>query len=136
MAKQTPEGVVKKGLIQMLQSFGDNCFFYMPVQNGMGQSGIPDVMAIIHGYPFAFECKATSKKNPTVLQAIALERIHNALGIAWVVDIDNIKLVGELLCKFSQSIANGEYPKEELRNTAELYSLYRWKHKLEPWEFE
>lgn len=78
MAKQTPEGKVKKKLLDFLKSLGGDCFYYMPVQNGMGQTGIPDVMAIIKGVPFAFECKATPKQQPTVLQAYALDRIHKA----------------------------------------------------------
>ena len=86
MAKATPEGKVKKKLIDFLKSLGGDCFYYMPVQNGMGQTGIPDVMAIIKGVPFAFECKATPKQHPTVLQAYALDRIHKAMGFAWVVD--------------------------------------------------
>lgn len=136
MAKQTPEGKVKKRLLKILQSFGEDCFYYMPVQNGMGQSGIPDVMAIIHGHAFAFECKATSKDQPTTLQAMALNRIHNALGIAWIVDIDNIDLVETTLKEANWETHNDKEQADELLNSEDYASLYRWKHKLEPVEFE
>ncbi len=52
MAKATPEGKAKK-LLDFLKSL--RLFLLYAEQNGMGQSGIPDVMAIINGVPFAFE---------------------------------------------------------------------------------
>lgn len=140
MAKATPEGKVKKKLIDFLKSLGGDCFYYMPVQNGMGQTGIPDVMAIIKGVPFAFECKATPKQHPTVLQAYALDRIHKARGVAWVVDSDNVDLVTNSIELIAESIINNassydDYV-EQLVDTNKDSRLYRWKDKLEVMEFE
>lgn len=140
MAKATPEGKVKKKLIDFLKSLGSDCFYYMPVQNGMGQTGIPDVMAIIKGVPFAFECKATPKQHPTVLQAYALDRIHKARGIAWVVDCENVELVKNSAEIIAESIINNasrydDYV-EQLVDTNKESRLYRWKDKLEVMEFE
>ena len=140
MAKATPEGKVKKKLIDFLKSLGGDCFYYMPVQNGMGQTGIPDVMAIIKGVPFAFECKATPKQHPTVLQAYALDRIHKARGVAWVVDCDNVELVKNSAEIIAESIINnasndGDYV-EQLIDTNKESRLYRWRDKLEVMEFE
>ncbi len=140
MAKATPEGKVKKKLIDFLKSLGGDCFYYMPVQNGMGQTGIPDVMAIIKGVPFAFECKATPKQHPTVLQAYALDRIHKAKGIAWVVDCENVELVKNSVELIAESIINNaasydDYV-EQLVDTNKESRLYRWKDKLEVMEFE
>lgn len=140
MAKATPEGKVKKKLIDFLKSLGSDCFYYMPVQNGMGQTGIPDVMAIIKGVPFAFECKATPKQHPTVLQAYALDRIHKARGVAWVVDSDNVDLVTNSIEIIAESIINNassydDYV-EQLVDTNKESRLYRWKDKLEVMEFE
>lgn len=140
MAKATPEGKVKKKLIDFLKSLGGDCFYYMPVQNGMGQTGIPDVMAIIKGVPFAFECKATPKQHPTVLQAYALDRIHKARGVAWVVDCENIELVKNSIELIAESIINNassydDYV-EQLVDTNKDSRLYRWKDKLEVMEFE
>lgn len=140
MAKATPEGKVKKKLLDFLKSLGGDCFFYMPVQNGMGQSGIPDVMAIIRGVPFAFECKATPKQHPTVLQAYALDRIHKARGVAWVVDCENVELVKNSVELIAESIINNatsydDYV-EQLVDTNKESRLYRWKDKLEVMEFE
>ena len=140
MAKATPEGKVKKKLIDFLKSLGGDCFYYMPVQNGMGQSGIPDVMAIIKGVPFAFECKATPKQHPTVLQAYALDRIHKARGVAWVVDCENVELVKNSIELIAESIVNNasrydDYV-EQLVDTNKESRLYRWQDKLEVMEFE
>lgn len=141
MAKATPEGKVKKKLIDFLKSLGGDCFFYMPVQNGMGQTGIPDVMAIINGVPFAFECKATPKQHPTVLQAYALDRIHKARGFAWVVDnesIDRAMLYAKELSKAAGK--KGTYCEmedlEKLKEHEYAKVLYRWASKLEVMEFE
>ena len=133
MAKATPEGKVKKKLIDFLKSLGGDCFYYMPVQNGMGQTGIPDVMAIIKGVPFAFECKATPKQHPTVLQAYALDRIHKARGVAWVVDCENVELVKNSVELIAESIINNaasydDYV-EQLVDTNKESRLYRWKDK-------
>lgn len=135
MAKPTPESKVKKKLIDSLKSLGSDCYYYMPVQNGMGQTGIPDVMAIIHRIPFAFECKATPKQHPTTLQAMALERIHKAGGFAWVVDNESVDLAIELLtngfdytAEFSRDVAN------ELAESEITQPLYRWRSKLEVME--
>ena len=140
MAKATPEGKVKKKLLDFLKSLGGDCFYYMPVQNGMGQTGIPDVMAIIKGVPFAFECKATPKQHPTVLQAYALDRIHKARGVAWVVDCENVELVKNSIEIIAESIINNassydDYV-EQLVDTNKDSRLYRWKDKLEVMEFE
>lgn len=140
MAKATPEGKVKKKLLDFLKSLGGDCFYYMPVQNGMGQSGIPDIMAIIKGVPFAFECKATPKQHPTVLQAYALDRIHKARGVAWVVDCENVELVKNSVELIAESIINNaasydDYV-EQLVDTNKESRLYRWKEKLEVMEFE
>lgn len=141
MAKATPEGKVKKKLIDFLKSLGGDCFYYMPVQNGMGQSGIPDIMAIIKGVPFAFECKATPKQHPTVLQAYALDRIHKALGFAWVVDDHTVELAEKMVRMIMEAVDDsGEYSTatelEDFSNDDTVRPLYRWKDKLEVMEFE
>lgn len=138
MAKQTPEGKVKKKLIDFLKSLGGDCFYYMPVQNGMGQTGIPDVMAIIKGVPFAFECKATPKQHPTVLQAYALDRIHKARGIAWVVDSETVEYVVQHIERFVSTaktmvLSDGDWIEDLCKGEP---ALYRWKDKLKPLEFD
>lgn len=138
MAKQTPEGKVKKRLLDYLKSLGDDCFYYMPVQNGMGQTGIPDVMAIIHRVPFAFECKATPKQHPTALQAMALDRIHKAGGVAWVVDNESVEGVISTVsawCNADPTDTQMCHWRSFLPKDTEE-KVYRWQDKLEVMEFE
>lgn len=133
MAKNTPEGKVKAEVLKVLDSLGKHCFYYMPVQNGMGNSGIPDIMATIHGITVAIECKATPKQEPTILQAMQLEKIHLANGIAWVVDNENLSEFKELIGMFADG---GEWYDDASIETmdevmANGYTLYRWTNKLE-----
>ena len=137
MAKATPEGKVKKKLIDFLKSLGGDCFYYMPVQNGMGQTGIPDVMAIIKGVPFAFECKATPKQHPTVLQSYALDRIQKARGYAWVVDNESVDFAIQAISKWDENfLPNDSEGVYDCLTAKEADALLRWVDKLKVMEFE
>ena len=129
MAKPTPESKVKKKLIDFLKSLGSDCFYYMPVQNGMGQSGIPDILCCIKGRMVAIECKATRKNDPTALQAFALDRIQKAGGVAWVVDDENVE---QAIANIQEAIDNEHYSVGD--NILLSDALYRWKKKLEVME--
>lgn len=126
MAKPTPESKVKKKLIDCLKSLGDDCFYYMPVQNGMGQSGIPDIICCIKGRMVALECKATRKNYPTTLQAFALSQIQKSGGVAWVVDDEN---VDKAIANIQEAIDNEHYSVGD--NILLSDDLYRWGEKLE-----
>lgn len=130
MAKPTPESKVKKKLIDYLKSLGSDCFYYMPVQNGMGQSGIPDIICCIKGRMAALECKATRKNEPTTLQAFALDRIQKSGGVAWVVDDENVE---QAIANIQFAIDNEHYSVGD--NILQTDALYRWKKKLEAMEF-
>lgn len=129
MAKPTPESKVKKKLIDFLKSLGGDCFYYMPVQNGMGQSGIPDILCCIKGRMVALECKATRKNDPTALQAFALDRIQKSGGVAWVVDDEN---VDQAIANIREAIYYEHYNVGD--NILLSDDLYRWKKKLEVME--
>ena len=129
MAKPTPESKVKKKLIDYLKSLGSDCFYYMPVQNGMGQSGIPDILCCIKGRMVALECKATRKNYPTALQSFALDRIQKAGGVAWVVDDENVE---QAIANIQEAIDNEHYSVGD--NILLSDALYRWKKKLEVME--
>jgi Holliday junction resolvase len=90
----TPEGKVKNAVKKLLKQHG--IYFYMPVQNGMGVVGIPDIIACWDGRFLAIETKAPGKRNNTTAnQDVQLALISGAGGIALVVD--DVKLVEELL---------------------------------------
>jgi|TARA_B110000977_G_C11089948_1_gene496361 hypothetical protein len=81
----TPEGKVKKKVKEYLQSIG--AWYYMPVSNGMGRVGCPDILVCYKGLFMAFETKAPGKiKNVTANQERELADIQSAYGLALVVD--------------------------------------------------
>lgn len=82
----TPEGRVKAQIKGFLRQLKD-CWFFLPVSNGMGVHGIPDIIACINGVFVAIECKAPGKlDNVTPNQVNQLNGILGAGGIAVVVD--------------------------------------------------
>lgn len=77
----TPEGKIKRKVKAVLNEFGIWHFF--PGNNGMGRSGIPDVICIVRGQFVGIECKADPTKVPTLLQVRCGEEIKTAGG-RWV----------------------------------------------------
>lgn len=93
----TPEGKVKEAIRRLLKAAG--WWFFMPVSNGMGRHGIPDIIAckptVITqdmvgqrvGLFVGIECKAPGKLGTvTPLQERELEAIEAAGGIAVLAD--------------------------------------------------
>lgn len=81
----TPEGKVKDAVKKFLKSRG--AWYFMPVSNGMGQVGIPDIICCYKGIFVAIEAKAPGKRaavTPNQLRVIG--EIQKADGFAWVVD--------------------------------------------------
>ena len=87
----TPEGKVKKQVKEYLQGIG--AWYYMPVSNGMGRVGCPDILVCFRGFFMAFETKAPGKiKNVTANQQREIDEIKRAYGLAHVVDnVDQVK---------------------------------------------
>jgi len=87
----TPEGKVKKKVKEYLQSIG--AWYYMPVSNGMGRVGCPDILVCYKGMFMAFETKAPGKiKNVTANQKREIDGIQRANGLAHVVDdVEQVK---------------------------------------------
>ena len=81
----TPEGKVKKKVKEYLKEIG--AWYYMPVSNGMGRVGCPDILVCYKGLFMAFETKAPGKiKNVTANQEREIRDIVSANGLALVVD--------------------------------------------------
>jgi Holliday junction resolvase len=81
----TPEARVKNAVKKLLTEHG--VWYFMPVSNGMGRHGIPDVICCVNGHFLAIECKA-GKGVATALQQREMERIGAAGGDAMVVSDD------------------------------------------------
>ena len=78
----TPEGRVKAKVKALLKKY--DIYHFMPATGGYGRSGVPDIIACMHGRFLAIECKAGNGKL-TALQERELEIIEDAGGIAYVV---------------------------------------------------
>lgn len=87
----TPEGKVKKKVKEYLKEIG--AWYYMPVSNGMGRVGCPDILVCYKGLFMAFETKAPGKiKNVTANQEREIRDIISANGLALVVDdVEQVK---------------------------------------------
>ena len=87
----TPEGKVKKKCKEYLKQIG--AWYYMPVSNGMGRVGCPDILVCYKGLFMAFETKAPGKiKNVTPNQQREITDILSANGLALVVDdVEQVK---------------------------------------------
>lgn len=93
----TPEGRVKKKVKEFLKEIG--AWYYMPVSNGMGRVGCPDILVCWHGRFLAFETKAPGKrKNVTPNQQREIDGINSAYGLALVVDdVEQVKRAFRLI---------------------------------------
>lgn len=79
----TPEAKVKAAVKRLLVEHG--AYFFLPVSNGMGRHGIPDIICCVRGSFLAIECKA-GKGKTTALQDRELKLITDCGGIAIVVN--------------------------------------------------
>jgi hypothetical protein len=97
----TPEGKVKLQVKNLLKA--DGVFYYMPVQSGYGEHGVPDIIACVPvvvtpemvgrtiGVFAGVETKAPGKiKNTTANQKRMLGDISKCCGIAIVADSTDI----------------------------------------------
>lgn len=94
----TPEGKVKKAVKSYLKDIG--AWYYMPVSNGMGRVGCPDILACYNGMFIAIETKAPGKRaSVTPNQQREIADIQTANGLALVVD--DVEQVKEAIREFA-----------------------------------
>jgi hypothetical protein len=107
----TPEGKVKEAVKKELKKRG--IWYYMPVQNGMGVVGIPDIVGCWDGWFIAIETKAPGKlKNVTPNQRRRLAEIEAAKGLALVIDdIAVLRSILDNLIKMKEDAQNGSQEK-------------------------
>ena len=79
----TPEGRVKKKVVDILKAAG--AYYFFPATGGYGRSGVPDIIVCFKGRFIGIECKA-GDNTPTALQQRELMRILDAGGSAFVVN--------------------------------------------------
>lgn len=85
MSYNTPEGKIKKKVVEVLKKHG--VWYFFPANNGFGVAGIPDIVACVKGQFLGVEVKADRTKKPTALQIQCGEKIQ-AAGGWWLVVCD------------------------------------------------
>lgn len=83
----TPEAKVKKKVVEVLKRY--NVYYFFPATGGYGKSGVPDIICCYKGRFIAVECKSGNNE-PTALQWKNLTAIHDARGVALVINERNI----------------------------------------------
>lgn len=99
----TPEAKVKKKVVAILKQLG--AYYFYPVTGGYGKSGVPDVVGCYRGKFFGIECKA-GKNRPSELQQRNLNDITHNMGIALVVNENNIHEIEPTLTREARSTYN------------------------------
>ena len=84
----TPEKKVKDAVKKILNEHG--AYYFSPVTGGYGSSGVPDIVACVHGVFFGIETKA-GKGKPTALQEKNLMNIMNTGGVAILINENGLE---------------------------------------------
>jgi hypothetical protein len=101
----TPEAKVKKQVRELLRELG--IWYYQPMQNGMGQVGIPDFICCWKSRFLAVETKAPGKRGDTTAnQDRILEQIDSHGGLCIVVD--DVSQLVEFLGEFYEYVHGPE----------------------------
>ena len=94
MSAMTPEGKVKKRVVDELKKYG--VYYFCPRGTIMGRAGVPDFVCCYRGYFLSIETKA-GKNKPTALQYREMAEIAKAGGVALVINEDNIDAISKAL---------------------------------------
>ena len=89
----TPESKVKAKIHKRLKEAGAYAVNY--IGGAYANNGTPDILACLRGKFFGIEAKAGRGK-PTALQLINLRRIHEAGGVALVINEKNLDVLDDL----------------------------------------
>ncbi|MFZ8974102.1 MAG: hypothetical protein ACO2ZD_08400 [Pseudomonadales bacterium] len=89
----TPEGKVKKKVVDILKAAG--AYYFFPATGGFGRSGVPDIFVCFKGRFMGIECKA-GDNTPTALQQRELMRIIDAGGSAFVVNEESLNALVDI----------------------------------------
>lgn len=91
VSAKTKEGKVKVKVREILDSYGERCWYFMPVTKGYSRSGIPDFICCLNGKMVGIETKSIySSHRVTALQQMELGRIGDAGGLSLVINEENI----------------------------------------------
>jgi hypothetical protein len=80
----TPEHKIKQQIKAILDKYGDDIYYFMPVQTGYGRRTL-DFLGCAWGIFFAIEAKRSAKAPMTMLQLATINDIQRAGGVALVI---------------------------------------------------
>lgn len=107
-AKPVKESWVKEEIKKLLKEF--KVYYFMPMGQMYGRSGIPDFICCFNGLFIGIEAKAG--KNPVSdIQAMELSRIHRANGITLVINETNLDSLRTVLMKLNTLAQHSIVPK-------------------------
>jgi hypothetical protein len=89
------EGDVKTAVKQMLAEY-PGVWHFMPFMAGFGRAGVPDIIVCFQNRFIAIETKFGSNK-PTPAQKMELKKIHEAFGVAMIINETNLDILEEVL---------------------------------------
>ena len=96
----TPEAKVKADVKKLLDELG--IYHFSPVQNGMGASGVFDIVCCANGFFVGIECKKDPKTAPTDLQTQNAERAQECRGVVFLANGANMKELKALLTRIKE----------------------------------
>jgi Holliday junction resolvase len=77
---KTPESFEKAEICRYLDSIG--AWYFKPMMNGFGKSGVPDIVACVEGRFIGIEVKREGKL-PTAIQKCRMNEIGQSSGTAF-----------------------------------------------------
>ena len=89
------EADVKAAVKQALTAY-PGVWYFMPSMNGYGRAGVPDFIGCFQNRFIAVETKFGSNK-PTPAQKMELKKIHEAFGVAMIINETNLDILEEVL---------------------------------------
>lgn len=92
----TPESKVKAKVKKVLEKYGTNAYYAMPVGGMFGKAGVPDFLICFYGKFVGIECKA-GKNTTTALQDSHIKKINLAGGLVFVVNETSVDRLPEIL---------------------------------------
>jgi len=86
---KTPEWHEKQAIKEFLNKIGpEHCWYFLPMMNGYGKSGVPDIIGSLYGTCFGVEVKRPGNQ-PTVIQKKRMSEMSrtNALAVAGTAEV-------------------------------------------------
>jgi hypothetical protein len=100
----TPEGITKDAMKKLLDSYGDELYYFFPVQSGYGER-LVDTYICFRGLFIAVEAKRPGAK-ARKFQARIMDRIRDANGETLCIDkIDELKTLLDYIARHEIKLA-------------------------------